>query len=65
MTAELVAGIEARMGPLPPAMRGALLLLVVNVPLVPVQPELAGALSAFGAVNLAVLLSARGRLEAR
>jgi hypothetical protein len=47
------------------AVSGTLLLLVVNAPLVPVQPDLAGALSILGTVNLAVLLSARGRLQTR
>ena len=42
-------------------------LLVVNVPPVPLHPELAGGLAMIGAVNLAVLLAlARGaRMAAR
>jgi hypothetical protein len=46
------------------AMSGTFLLLVVNAPLVPVQPELAGGLMILGASNLAVLLSARSRFAA-
>ena len=37
------------------ALRGTLLLLVITGPLVPVQPALAGGLTALGLVNLAVL----------
>jgi hypothetical protein len=46
------------------AVSGTVLLLLVAVPLVPVQPELAGMMSLLGALNLIALLGARGQLEA-
>jgi hypothetical protein len=46
------------------AMSGTLLLLLITVPLIPVQQELASFLSILGAVNLIVLVGARRRLGA-
>ena len=46
------------------AMSGTLLLLLVTVPLIPVQQELAGFLSILSAVNVIALVGARRRLEA-
>ena len=40
-------------------MSGTLLLLLVTVPLIPVQYELAGGLTLVGAVNLVILLGLR------
>jgi hypothetical protein len=40
------------------------LLLLVTVPLIPVQPDNAGVLTIFGAVNLILLLVTHRRLEA-
>jgi hypothetical protein len=47
------------------AVSGTLLLLLVTVPLIPVQYELAGGLTLVGAVNLVILLGLRsgGRLQ--
>jgi hypothetical protein len=46
------------------ALIGTLLLLLVSVPLSPVQPDMAPGLSVLAAVNLIVLLAARRGLEA-
>ena len=46
------------------ALIGTLLLLLVLVPMGPVQPDMAPGLSVFAAVNLVVLLAARRELEA-
>jgi hypothetical protein len=46
------------------AMTGTLLLVLVALPLIPIQPGLAGPLSGVGVVNLIVLLVSRRRLEA-
>jgi hypothetical protein len=48
----------------PDSAAAPVLLLLVSVPLVPVQQQLAGGLSILGAVNLIALLGARRRLEA-
>jgi hypothetical protein len=46
------------------ALIGTLLLLLVLVPLIPMQPDMAPGLSVLAAVNLILLLVARRRLEA-
>lgn len=47
------------------ALIGTLLLILVLVPLIPMQPDMAPGLSVFAAVNLILLLVTRRRLEAR
>ena len=43
---------------------GTLLLLIVLVPMIPMQPDMAPGLSILAAVNLIVLIAARGELAA-
>lgn len=55
-----VAGLaDRKRAAVPRAVSGLPLLILVSVPLIPVQPELAGGLTFVGALNLVILLLVR------